>query len=156
MYVHHVNNGVFATISSDTVQSIGYFVVSIVLRDVFKFSVEQVRFDNILSLITILPIAASVTTTLYCGMLYLYGSIPLALVSVAAYRSWLGDTVGMIVVIPVAIAIYDVINNAKWRTLKKHEDYIVLSLLVMCLCGSAFLCASALTNIIFFISCFSQ
>jgi signal transduction histidine kinase len=142
LYVHHVNNGVLATISSDTAQSIGYFIVSIVLRDVFKFSIEQVRFDNILSLITILPAAAIFTMTLYCGILYLYGSIPLALVGVAAYRFWLGDTVGMIVVIPAAIAIYDVINNAKWRIPTMRKDYIVLLLLAMCLCAFAFFSAS--------------
>jgi len=76
----------------------------------------------------------------------LNGSIPINLVSVAAYQFWLGDTVGMLVVIPAAIAIFDVIKHAKWRTVIAFRDYAVFSFLIIGLCIFAFLSASELKN----------
>jgi signal transduction histidine kinase len=146
LFIHHVQSGIGITIGCETALSLGYFVVAIVLRDVFKFSFREIRFDNILALLATLPAAAAFTMTLYCGILYLNGAIPINLVSVAAYQFWLGDTVGMVVVIPAAIAIYDVVSNARWRTVIRLKDYILFSLLTIVLCVFAFISAYKIEN----------
>jgi two-component system sensor kinase FixL len=146
IFIHHVQNGISIIIGCETALSLGYFVVAIVLRDIFKFSFREIRFDNILALLATLPAAAAFTMTLYCGILYLSGAIPINLVSVAAYQFWLGDTVGMLVVIPAAIAIFDVINFARWRTVIELKDYVLFSCLIISLCVFAFASASKLEN----------
>ena len=146
LFIHHVQNHIIIIICCETALSLGYFVVAIVLRDIFKFSFREIKFDNILALLATLPAAAAFTMTLYCSILYFSGAIPINLVSVAAYQFWLGDTVGMLVVIPAAIAIFDVINFRRWRNHIAPKDYVLFSCSIISLCVFAFVSASKLEN----------
>jgi signal transduction histidine kinase len=146
VFIHHVENDITVTIGTEITLSIGYFIVSIVLRDVFHFSIKQIKFDNILTLVAVLPAAAAFSMTLYCGLLYIFHAIPVNLLSAAAYQFWLGDTVGMIVVIPATIAIYDIVVNTKWRSGLKHKDCALLAIVVICLGAFTFISTSRTEN----------
>ena len=142
IYIHHVRNDIFTVFATEVTLSIGYFVVSLILRDVFHFSIKQIKFDNMLTLMAVLPSAAAFTMTLYCGVLYVCGAMPMNLLGAAAYEFWLGDTVGMIVVIPATMAIYDFAVNTKWSHGLKYKDCALLALIVVVTCIFTFISAS--------------
>ena len=130
VFISHVNYGIVTIIGSEMVLAFGYFVISIALRDVFKFKIGKIEFDKIVVLIILLPIASAFSMILYCGILYLSGALPLTLLYSAAYRFWMGDTVGMIVIIPAAIAFQDIVKNRKWQSDLNIFDFSIF--LLMC------------------------
>jgi signal transduction histidine kinase len=150
IFIHHVGNSLATTLECETTLTLGYFLISVILRDGFKFSIRDIKFDNILVVVTVLPATAAFTMILYCGILYFSGSLSLADFGIAAYQFWLGDTVGMVVVIPAAIALYDILNNRRWRQNIKAKDFFLLVILLIFLFEFTFVSASKLENHHFF------
>src|ERR1700731_2025222 len=62
------------------------------------------------------PAAGTTLTSLsYCGVLYLGGAIPADQFYAAMRHFWIGDTVGIITIIPAATSVFAFLSKARWR-----------------------------------------
>jgi two-component system, LuxR family, sensor kinase FixL len=93
----------------------GYVVISVVLRVVLKFNFKTISFDTLMALLVVVPTGTALTITLFCGVLYYSGSLPIDNLYSAAFGFWLGDTVGIVIVVPAAIALFDLMTKSHWR-----------------------------------------
>jgi len=121
----------FSIVMSDFIVTHGYLLIAIVLRDAFKFDFRRATYANMIALLAVVPTSAAFTGALYCGVLYLTGALPYADVPTGFRYFWIGDAVGMIVLIPAATAIYDIVANRKWRALLKPSRLALASLIVV-------------------------
>jgi two-component system, LuxR family, sensor kinase FixL len=102
-------------LASEFVLTWGYLLIAIVLRDVFHFDSRATSYKNMIAVLAVVPASAAVTGVLYCAVLFFTGSLPHSQILAAASNFWIGDTVGMIVVLPAATAIHDIVANELWR-----------------------------------------
>jgi two-component system sensor kinase FixL len=112
---NNVGHRFYVVVASELVLTWGYLFIAIVLRDVFRFDTRATTYKNMIAVLAVVPASAAVTGTLYCSALYFTGVIPFSQIYDAASDFWIGDTVGMIVVLPASTAIHDVVFNKRWR-----------------------------------------
>lgn len=108
----------FAVVFSDLIVTFGYLVIAVVLRDAFRFDIRKATYANMIALLAVAPSAAILTGAVYCGALYVTGSLPFGALFKGLEYFWIGDAVGMIVLIPAAVAFYDIFSRARWRALR--------------------------------------
>ena len=127
--IHKVNFSYSTIVSSELVLAFGYTLISIVLRDYYRVDVRRVKYQSLLTVMVIVPAGAAVTGVLYCGVLWATGALPAKEFLVGFANFWIGDTVGMGVVIPAASAMFDVARRGLWRdALKPRLGLIALAL----------------------------
>jgi two-component system sensor kinase FixL len=112
---NNVGHALYVVVASELVLTWGYLLIAIVLRDAFRFDTRATTYKNMIAVLAVVPASAAVTATLYCSVLYFTGAIPFSQLYDAASDFWIGDTVGMIVVLPASTAIHDIISNKRWR-----------------------------------------
>ena len=98
-----------------------YVFIAVVLRDAFQFNVRSATFGNVIALLAVIPASAAVTSMLYGLTLFAIGAVPAREIVDAIRFFWVGDTVGMIVIIPAVMALYDTIQHRRWRALKSGK-----------------------------------
>ena len=74
------------------------------------------------------------------------GAIPLAQIYTAASNFWIGDTVGMIVVLPAATAIYDIVSRARWRVWLRSKHLVFAVVIGACIATFVLMSASNVKN----------
>ena len=114
IFIVGIHGDVYVTLVAEFVLAMAYTGLAAVLRYNLKFDVRQIRLANVLLLLTFVPACAIATSLLYCGTLYLGGAIPTEKLYTALRHFWIGDTLGMITVIPVASA-FVVLREKRWR-----------------------------------------
>ena len=119
LFVSRSPADIFSIVMSDFIVTFGYLLIAIVLRDAFKFDFRKATYANMIALLAVVPTSAAFTGALYCGVLYVTGALPRVDVLTGFKYFWIGDAVGMIVLIPAATAIYDIGVNRKGRALFK-------------------------------------
>ena len=141
VFVQNVRHSLYIVVASELVLTWGYLLIAIVLRDVFYFDRRATTYKNMIAVLAVVPASAAVTGTLYCAVLYFTGALPGTQIYNAATNFWIGDTVGMIVVLPAATAIHDIVWNGRWRQwpLSKH----LAPALIVGLCILTFVLLSA-------------
>jgi len=117
-------------VMSDVAVTHGYLLMAVVLRDAFKFDFREATYANMIALLAVVPTSAALTGALYCSVLYESGALPRPEVLTGFKYFWIGDAVGMIVLIPAATAIYDIGVNRRWLALFKPLR-LALALLVV-------------------------
>ena len=131
--IHRVHSSFPIIVTADLTLTIGYAVLAIILRDFLKFDPKRVRLSNVLALLVAVPTGATLTSLVYCGVLYIAGSLQADQFYSAVRHFWIGDTVGMIVIIPAATSIYAFF----WSGFRRWSRYELVTLLVfaagMCL-----------------------
>jgi signal transduction histidine kinase len=110
-----VRHSLYVTVASEFVLTIGYVGLAAVLRHKLKFNPRSVRLANVVVLLTFAPACAILTSFLYCGVLYLCGAIPAEQFYTAMRHFWIGDTVGMITIIPAATSMFVFLSKPRWR-----------------------------------------
>ena len=86
------------------------------MREGFGYDFRKATYSNVIRLIAIVPAAGALTGVIYCGSLYLTGLLD-ARESVHAFKTlWIGNSVGMIVLMPAATAVYDLIGKGNLTT----------------------------------------
>ncbi len=105
----------FSIFLSDFIVTFGYLLIAVLLRDGFKFDIRKATFANVIALLAVAPMSAVVTSALYCGALYLTGVLNAPELLIGSQYFWIGDAVGMIVLLPAIVALYDLRDQQKWR-----------------------------------------
>ena len=103
------------TFAAELVLTAGYVGLAAVLRHKLKFDPRQVRLADIVVLLTFAPAGTTLTSLSYCGVLYLGGAIPADQFYAAMRHFWIGDTVGIITIIPAATSVFAFLSKARWR-----------------------------------------
>jgi signal transduction histidine kinase len=127
LFVGDVSYNIYTIIGSNVVLTLGYLFVSIVLRDAFNFEKWRPSYANTIAVLAVIPASAALTGITYCGFLYLSGALPSGHFYSAAINFWIGDTVGMIVVLPAATAIHDFVAKRAWRGLLAFGNVMTLA-----------------------------
>jgi two-component system, LuxR family, sensor kinase FixL len=131
--INNVGHSFYVVVASELALTWSYLFIAIVLRDVFHFDTRATTYRNMIAVLAVVPVSAAVTGTLYCIILYFMGAIPLSQVYAAASDFWIGDTVGMIVVLPAATAIHDIVSNKRWRIWLQGKHLVPILLVGLCI-----------------------
>jgi two-component system sensor kinase FixL len=126
VFVHRVHHSLGVTLFVEFVLTFGYAALAVFLRDRLKFSPERAALADVTTLLIAVPTGAILTSAAYCGVLYLAGSLPADMFYSAARHFWIGDTVGIIVIIPAATAVFTLLSKAR----RQWSSYDLISWLV--------------------------
>ena len=134
MLINNVGHSFYVVVASELVLTWGYLLIAIVLRDVFHFDTRATTYKNMIAVLAVVPASAVVTGALYCSVLYFTGAIPSSQIYYAASNFWIGDTVGMIVVLPAATAIHDIVSSGRWRKGLQSRHLVPALIVGLCIC----------------------
>ncbi|MGH6846143.1 MAG: ATP-binding protein [Methylocella sp.] len=123
VFIARVHHSLYVTVAVEIVASVGYIGLAAVLRQKLKFDPRRVRLADVVVLLTVVPIGTTLTSLSYCGVLYLGGSLPADQFYAAMRYFWIGDTVGIITIVPAATPVFAFLSNARWR----WSDYTLVS-----------------------------
>ena len=139
--INRVHHSLYVTILAESALTLGYAAFAAVMRDVLKFSPRRANLTDVISMLSAVPVGAALTSLIYCGTLYLAGSLPGDQFYPALRHFWIGDTLGIIVVIPAATAAFAVLSKPRWAWRRNEalnwSVYIVGSCLGFALLHSA-------------------
>lgn len=104
VYVHGDPHSALGTIASSAVLAAGYAALAEGLRKA-GFKLGRAGLRDVVSLMTLGPAGALVTASLACGALVLAGDMPRERFVTAVAHFWVGDALGIIVVMPAVSAV---------------------------------------------------
>ena len=114
-FIAGIHHSLYVTVAAELVLTIGYVGLAAVLRHKLKFNSRQVRLADVVVLLIFVPAGATLTSLSYCGVLYLGDSLPAEQFSAATRHFWIGDTVGMITIIPAVTSVFGFLSKPRWR-----------------------------------------
>jgi signal transduction histidine kinase len=142
VFISDVGHDVYVVLASELVLTWGYLVIAIILRDAFRFNTRSNSYANMIAVLAVVPASAAVTSMLYCGVLYVSGALPLDRIYVAGRDFWIGDSVGMIIVLPAATAVHDIVANRRWRRLFTANQLVPAAATGACMAAMVFISVS--------------
>jgi two-component system sensor kinase FixL len=101
--VHDNPHSFIGTITSSAVLAGGYTILAAALRHV-GFRLERGAMRDIAALLVLTPAGALLVAILACGTLFLCGDLPWDSLSTALTYSWVGDTLGILIMLPSVTA----------------------------------------------------
>jgi signal transduction histidine kinase len=120
--IHRVHHSLPVAICAELVLTAGYVALAAYLRDRLDFRPRRVALPDVVALLVAVPAGTTLTSLAYCSALFLAGALPGADFLSAARHFWIGDTVGIIVIIPAATAASIMASRTRWRW--SHDDLI--------------------------------
>jgi two-component system, LuxR family, sensor kinase FixL len=113
--------------------TIVYASLAFVLKNKLNFNIRQFRLSDVLTLLLFVPAAATLSSFIYCGILYLGGELSADKVFGAISHFWIGDALGIITVIPAMTAVLSYLSTSPWRWSGYTLFTIVIFVLGICL-----------------------
>ena len=74
--INRVHHSIYVTVLAESALTVGYTGFAAVLRDILKFSPRRTNLVDVISMLLAVPVGATVISLIYCGTLYLAGSLP--------------------------------------------------------------------------------
>jgi two-component system, LuxR family, sensor kinase FixL len=130
--VSHVQHSFYVTVLAESASSLGYVGIAVALRDVLKFSPRRSDLADVLVMLAAVPAGAILNSLIYCGVLYLAGSLPADQFISALLHFWIGDAVGIIAVIAAATAVFSVSSKTRW--VWRKDDTLNWSVFIISSC----------------------
>ena len=139
--VNRVHHSLYVTVLAETALTVAYTGFAAALRDILKFSPRRANLADVITILLAVPVGAAATSLVYCGTLYLAGSLAAVQFFPALRHFWIGDTVGLIVIIPAGTAAFALVSKTHWSW-RRNETlnwsiFIVASCLGFALLHSA-------------------
>lgn len=91
-------------VTTSAVVALGYAALAASLTRGFGFALHRADLRNVVTLLVSVPVGAFAIACLYCGFLVLFGDLRGRLYWEAVPHLWVGDTVGIVIVLPLAMA----------------------------------------------------
>jgi two-component system, LuxR family, sensor kinase FixL len=132
LLISHVQHSFYVTVLVESAATLGYVGIAVALRDVLKFRLTRSDLTNLLVMLAAVPASAILTSLIYCGVLYLAGTLPADQFLFALRHFWIGDAVGIIAVLAVATAIFSVSSKPRW--VWRSDDTLNWSVFVVTSC----------------------
>lgn len=117
-------------IATSAVVALGYAALAASLTRGFGFRLERPDLRNVVALLVTVPAGTFVIACLYSGFLVLFGDLPGSQYWDAVPHLWVGDTVGIVIVLPVAM-----VASGSLQHLLEARPTLVLLDAVMFLAG---------------------
>ena len=110
-----VQHSIYVTVTAEFLLTIVYVGLASVLRDKLNFNVRQNRLPDVIAFLIFVPVGAVLSSSVYCGALYLGGVLPADEFFVATRHFWIGDTLGMVTIVPVVTSAFAFLSKPRWR-----------------------------------------
>ena len=104
IFIYGAAKGAASTVATSAVVAIGYAALAAGLTRGAGFAVGRSDLRNVIALLVTVPAGTFVIACLYCGFLVWFGDLPAKQYWEAVPHLWVGDTVGIIIILPVAMA----------------------------------------------------
>ena len=104
LFIYGAAKSVASTVATSGVVALGYAALAAGLTRGLGFALGQSRLRNVIAVLVAVPAATFVIACLYCGILMSFGELPARQYWEAVRHLWVGDTVGIIIILPVAMA----------------------------------------------------
>jgi two-component system sensor kinase FixL len=112
--ISKVHHSIYVTVLAESALTFVYTGCAVFLRDALNFSPRRTTLRDVISILLAVPIGATLASLVYCGILYLTGSLPADQFITAMRHFWIGDTVGIIVVIAAGTSVFTLSSKARW------------------------------------------
>ncbi|MGE4249297.1 MAG: ATP-binding protein [Parvibaculaceae bacterium] len=104
VFIYGTDKGVASTVTTNAVVAIGYAALAAGLTRGVGFAFGRSDPRNVIALLVTVPAGTFVIACLYCGVLVWFGDMPVRQYWQAVPHLWVGDTVGIVILLPVAMA----------------------------------------------------
>ncbi|MBV9836293.1 MAG: MASE1 domain-containing protein [Alphaproteobacteria bacterium] len=104
--VYAVPKGPGSLVVTNLAVALGYAGLASLLARGFNFSIKRADLRNVIALLFTVPAGTFIIASIFCGLLVLFGNLPASTWWEAVTRLWVGDTVGIIILLPVAMAAF--------------------------------------------------
>jgi two-component system, LuxR family, sensor kinase FixL len=114
-FVAGVHHSICVTVAAELLLTIVYVVLASILRYKLKFTVRQSRLPDVTKFLMFIPAGAVLSSLVYCVILYLAGSLSADKLLVAMRNFWIGDTLGIITIVPAVGSVFALLAKPRWR-----------------------------------------
>jgi two-component system sensor kinase FixL len=104
LFIYGAAKGVASTVATSAVVAIGYAALAAGLTRGLGFAIGRPDLRNVIALLVTVPPGTFIIACLYCGFLVGFGDLPARQYWEAVPHLWVGDTVGVIILLPLAMA----------------------------------------------------
>lgn len=105
LFVYGAAKGGASIVVTSAVIALGYTGLALTLTRGLGFAMGRPDLRNVIALLVVVPAGTFVIASAYCGFLVLFGDLPVRQFWTALTHLWVGDTVGVVIVLPVAMAV---------------------------------------------------
>jgi signal transduction histidine kinase len=133
LFIYGAAKGVVSTVATSAVVALGYAGVATALTRGIDFSIRRTDLRNVIGLLVTVPAGMFVIASLYCGLLVLFGDLSGRQYWTAVTHLWVGDTVGIVIILPVAMATFGAmqrLRGAKPRVLLIDSGVFLAGVLI--------------------------
>lgn len=104
LLIYGTAKSVASTVATSVIVAVGYAALAASLTRGLGFALERPDLRNVVAVIVTVPAITFVIACAYCGVLVLLGDLPAKQYWEAVSHLWVGDTVGIIILLPLAMA----------------------------------------------------
>ena len=122
IFVAKVQHSIYVTISAELLLVIVYVCFALFIRKRFKLAAKYVTLADTVDLLIFIPAGAILSASIYCITLYLWSALPSDKLLVVIGHFWIGDTLGMITIIPTLISVIITLSMLKALSIVYHEE----------------------------------
>jgi signal transduction histidine kinase len=106
LFIYGAAKGLPSTVATSAVVALGYGGLAAILTRSLGFAMQRTDLRNVIALLVTVPAGTFLIASLYCGLLVVFGDLPARQFWQAVPHLWVGDTVGIIIILPVAMAVF--------------------------------------------------
>lgn len=110
--VHH---SIYLTVVVEFLLTVVYVALASILRYKLNFTVRQSKPADVTTFLIFIPAGAVLSSFVYCGVLYLGGALSADNFLVAMRNFWIGDTLGIITIVPAVTSLSALLSKPRWR-----------------------------------------
>ncbi|MDQ8727344.1 ATP-binding protein [Bradyrhizobium sp. LHD-71] len=106
LFIYGAAKSVTSTVATSMAVALGYAVLAAGLKRGLGVALGRSDLRNVIAVLVTVPAGTFVIACVYCGLLILFGDMPAERYWEAVRHLWVGDTVGIIILLPVAMAVF--------------------------------------------------
>ncbi len=114
VFIVGVHQDMFVSVAAEFVLTIVYIALAFILRYKLKFSLRETRLADVTTFLLLIPVGTVLSSSLYCGVLYIGDALSASKFPAAMLQFWIGDTLGMITIIPLVTSIFAYLSRPSW------------------------------------------
>ena len=114
LFIASVHHSVYVIIVAELSLTIVYVFFALILRQRLKICLEAIGLADVVTLLIFIPTGSLLSSFLYRGILYLGKAMSTDNFLVAIGHFWIGDTLGMITIIPAVTSACALLSKSRW------------------------------------------
>jgi len=132
VFIVGVQHDIFVTAAAELVSTIAYVSLALILRYKLKFNLREIQLSGVTAFLVIVPAGTVLSSSLYCMALYMGNALSASKLPVAMSRFWIGDTLGMITIIPLVTTVFTYLSRPNWSLSAYRISSIAVFVLGTC------------------------